>query len=67
MQLELAKLEAAPADTRDDAQIEELRNALAWETRIFRERSQSLSYVCETPVLLERRAFEIARAFAGLI
>ena len=66
MQLDLAKLEAAPADTRDDGRIEELRNALAWETRIFRERSQSLSYVCETPVLLERRAFELARAFAGL-
>jgi len=66
MQLDLAKLEAAPADTRDVGQIEALRNALAWETRIFRERSQSLSYVCETPVLLERRAFEIARAFAGL-
>jgi hypothetical protein len=67
VQLDLARLEAAPADTRDDRQIEELRTALAWETRIFKERSQSLSYVCETPVLLERRAFEIARAFAGLI
>ena len=67
IQLELAKLEAAPADTRNDGKIEELRNALAWETRIFKERSQSLSYVCETPVLIERRAFEIARAFAGLV
>ena len=40
---------------------------LGWETRIFRDRAQSLTYVCETPVLLERRAFELARAFAGLI
>jgi hypothetical protein len=44
-----------------------LRQKLAWDTRIFRERSQSLTYVCETPVLLERRAFELARALAGLI
>jgi hypothetical protein len=67
MRRDLADLEAAPADTRDDARIEELRTALVWETRIFKERSQSLSYVCETPVLIERRAFEIGRAFTGLI
>jgi hypothetical protein len=67
LQQELADLEAAPAADRDEAQEAELRQTLAWETRIYRERSQSLTYVCETPVLLERRAFDIARAFAGLI
>jgi hypothetical protein len=67
MQLELAELEAAPDDARDLDRIEELRDRLAWETRVYRERRQSLSYVCETPVLLERRAFELARALAGLI
>ena len=41
--------------------IEEARSALQWDKRIFDERARSLSYVCETPVLLERRAFEIAR------
>jgi hypothetical protein len=64
-QLELAELEGdAEADPE---RLEELRQKLAWDTRIFRERAQSLSYVCETPVLLERRAFELARALAGLI
>jgi hypothetical protein len=67
MQADLAALEAAPEGERDVARIEELRTALAWETRIFRDRAQSLTYVCETPVLLERRAFELARAFGGLI
>ncbi len=33
----------------------------AWDRRIFAERSQSLAYVCETPGILEQRAFEIAR------
>lgn len=32
-----------------------------WDKRIFNERRQALSYVCETPSLLERRAFEIAK------
>ena len=33
----------------------------AWDRRIFEERSQALTYVCEAPVLLEQRLFEIAR------
>ncbi|AXX96676.1 hypothetical protein [Profundibacter amoris] len=41
---------------------EELQDNLVWEERIFRERAQSLTYVCETPVLLEQRIFAIARA-----
>jgi hypothetical protein len=32
-----------------------------WDQRIFSERRQALSYVCETPTLLERRASDIAR------
>ncbi|MDP4026208.1 hypothetical protein Q8W71_26635 [Methylobacterium sp. NEAU 140] len=33
----------------------------AWDRRIFQERSQSLTYVCEVPQLLEQRLGEIAR------
>ncbi len=40
---------------------EELEQRFAWDRRIFEERSQALDYVCETPVLLEQRLFEIAR------
>ena len=32
-----------------------------WDTRIFEERRQMLTAVCESPVLLERRLFELAR------
>jgi hypothetical protein len=42
-------------------ELEELETRFAWDKRIFDERNQSLQYVCETPVLLEQRLFEIAR------
>jgi hypothetical protein len=35
--------------------------AMKWDARIFDERRRSLTYVCEVPVLLEKRAFEIGR------
>ena len=39
----------------------------AWDQRIFKERKQALSYVCETPSILERRAFEIGRRIQAQI
>jgi hypothetical protein len=40
---------------------------LDWDMRIFQDRQQSLTYVCETPVILEQRVFALARAIqAGL-
>ena len=33
----------------------------AWDQRIFKERRQALTYVCETPSLLERRAYDVAK------
>lgn len=39
----------------------ELETKFAWDRRIFQERSQSLTYVCEVPQLLEQRLGEIAR------
>jgi hypothetical protein len=35
--------------------------ALEWDLRIFDERRQALSYVCETPTLIEQRLFALAR------
>lgn len=65
-QRELAALEAEPEASRDAARVAAARELLLWETRVFKDRAQSLSYVCEAPVLLERRAFELARALQGL-
>lgn len=42
-------------------ELQEVETRFTWDKRIFEERSQALTYVCEAPVLLEQRLFEIAR------
>lgn len=54
----LNKAELAEAEREELKQLEEQLN---WESRIFDEREQSLTYVCESPVLLEQRLFALAR------
>ena len=63
---EIVTLQQAPEAERDTERLKQLQDAVAWQTRIFKERAQSLTYVCEAPVLLEKRAFAIGRALAGL-
>jgi hypothetical protein len=36
-----------------------------WDIRIYDDRRNSLTYLCEQPVLLEQRAFALARAIVG--
>jgi len=70
-QTRLAEKVRAEADKISDEQeskdvsspqaLDEAQSGLKWDKRIFDERSHALSYVCETPILLERRVFEIAR------
>ncbi len=52
----LAKLGA-----EDDERRKALGEQQIWDTRIYDEREQSLTFVCETPVLLEKRLFRIGR------
>ncbi len=59
----MAELEAAA--TPDYDAMDQVEKQLDWDSRIFDERRQSLTYVCETPVILEQRAFALARAIAG--
>ena len=54
----------AAADPDHDA-IDAAEAAVDWSTRIFLDRQQSLIHVCETPVILEQRAFALARLIAG--
>jgi hypothetical protein len=52
------------ADTlsdKDRAHLADLEEQLNWDTRVFDERAQSLTYVCESPVLLEQRLFALSR------
>ena len=58
--------EATAADDHDGLdKIDGLEDALAWDTRIYQDRRKSLTYVCESPITLEKRAFAIARIIQG--
>ncbi len=60
---EMARLSAAETPDFDKLDAEEEK--LDWDVRIFTERQAQLTYVCETPVILEQRAFALGRAIAG--
>ena len=49
----------------DPAQNEELVSRLAWQTRIFEDRRKSTAYVCDVPVLIEKRLFDLGNAIQG--
>lgn len=75
-QVELAKsiedrrtrmAEMEKAETPDFDAIDAQEEALDWETRIFTDRQQALTYVCETPVILEQRAFALGRIISAAI
>jgi hypothetical protein len=69
-QLELAarlRKEASEVDalrSKPDANVNEIAartDRLTWETRVFEERVQSLTYVCEVPTLIEQRLYALAK------
>jgi len=61
----MTEMEKAPTPDFDAMDAEEEK--LDWDMRIFQDRQQALTYVCETPVILEQRLFALARAIqAGL-
>ena len=58
LRVEFAEAEAAAEPDFD--RLDALEAEIDWRERLFDERRSSLNYVCETPVLLEKRAYEIA-------
>ena len=56
---EMSALEAA--DPPDFDRMDELEAEIDWDERIYRDRERALTYVCETPVILEKRAYAIAQ------
>jgi hypothetical protein len=46
----------------DPAQSSEIASELAWQTRIFEDRRRSTSYICDVPVLIEKRLFDLGHA-----
>jgi hypothetical protein len=51
----------------DQAQTEDLAGRLAWQTRIFEDRRKSTSYVCDVPVLIEKRLFDLGKAIQAAL
>ncbi|TDQ33593.1 hypothetical protein [Phyllobacterium brassicacearum] len=50
----------AKADADPD-ELERLDERLKWETRVFEERVQSLTYVCEVPTIIEQRLYGLSK------
>jgi hypothetical protein len=46
---------------QDEAAIEKLADQIAWDTRVYDERRNTIGYVCEVPSTIERRLFALAR------
>ena len=51
----------------DQAQTDDIATRLAWQTRIFEDRRRSTSYVCDVPVLIEKRLFDLGSAIQGAL
>jgi hypothetical protein len=51
----------------DQAQSDELANRLSWQTRIFEDRRKSTLYVCDVPVLIEKRLFDLGSAIQSVL
>ena len=53
------------AKCRSGAGARNSSTSLAWQTRIFEDRRKSTSYVCDVPVLIEKRLFDLGSAIQG--
>ena len=51
----------------DRMQGDELANRLSWQTRIFEDRRKSTAYVCDVPVLIEKRLFDLGCAIQNAL
>jgi chromosome segregation ATPase len=58
-QHQLDQLRAKPDS--DQNQVAAKTDQLTWETRIFDERAQSLTYVCEVPTIIKQRLYALAK------
>jgi hypothetical protein len=57
--------ELQDAPNPDPARSDELASQLSWQTRIFDDRRKSTASVCDVPVLIEKRLFDLASAIQG--
>ncbi|WP_102960110.1 hypothetical protein [Mangrovicella endophytica] len=65
---ENAALDKLRADTKTTPEeLDAAQQEMLWNDRIFEERRQSLTYVCEVPQLIEQRLFALGRSLADAL
>ncbi|WP_274628867.1 hypothetical protein [Arvimicrobium flavum] len=65
---EASELDALRTSPDADAkEVDARTQQLTWETRVFEERVQSLTYVCEVPTLIEQRLYALAKTVADVM
>ncbi|TDW32866.1 hypothetical protein EV128_106210 [Rhizobium azibense] len=55
------------ASDADQTELARQTAQLTWETRIFEERVQSLSYVCEVPTMIEQRLYSLSKIISEMM
>lgn len=60
-----SRLDQLAAAEGDQAERERLAQQQTWDIRIYQDREHSLKYLCQQPVDLEQRAFQLARSIMG--
>jgi hypothetical protein len=61
------KLREAQDARAEPDKIKELSDALQWEMRVFDERRKAVTFVCETPALIEQRLGYLARSIESAL
>ena len=62
-QLRDIRLDAAPEDIPPE--LREIKERRDWDLRVFDDRTSMLALICEQPVMIEQRAFALARSIQG--
>ena len=52
-------------DAPDFDKVDALEEQIDWDQTIYTDRQKSITYLCETPVLLEKRLYSIAQMLAA--
>lgn len=55
------KIENIKSSGGDAVMLEELETRQKWDIRVFEERESLINHLCEQPVLLQQRLFELGR------
>ena len=68
--IDAARSEFDTISARDDPdfdRLDTLEEKIDWDERIYTDRQKSITYVCETPVLLEKRLYAIAQMLQAAV